>query len=138
MGGRLMSIWLATVLLPSYLMVICMIFRLLGTILLIFLAPLYQTSLYIGVAIMRFFVSWQFGTGFSWTSQHMNITGKISSTFFIGLGVGSLSSPPLAGWLFILSPMNVIYAIAVMVLLQVVVVGAMWGVTRGVKWSGSR
>ena len=60
-------------------------------------------------------------------------TGSLS-----GLGVGSLSSPPLAGWLFILSPMNVIYAVAVMVLLQVVVVGAMWGVTRGVKCSGSR
>jgi len=136
--GRLMSIWLATLMLPSSLLVICMVACFLGTILLIFLAPLYHTSLYIGVAIMGFFISWQFGTGFSWTSQHMNITGKLSSIFFIGLGVGSLSSPPLAGWLFILSPMNVIYAIAVMVLLQVVVVGAMWGVTRGVKCSGSR
>ena len=82
--GRLMSIWLATVLLPSSLLVICMLSCLVGTVLLIFLAPLYSTSLYTGVAIMGFFVSWQFGTGFSWTSQHMNITGKISSIFFIG------------------------------------------------------
>lgn len=131
--GRLMSIWLATVLLPSSLLVICMLSCLLGTVLLIFLAPLYSSSLYIGVAIMGFFVSWQFGTGFSWTSQHMNITGRISSIFFIGLGVGSLSSPPLAGWLFILSPMNVIFAVAVMIVIQVVVVGAMWVVTRGGK-----
>jgi len=131
--GRLMSIWLATVLLPSSLLVICMLSCLVGTVLLIVLAPLYSTSLYTGVAIMGFFVSWQFGTGFSWTSQHMNITGKISSIFFIGLGVGSLSSPPLAGWLFIISPMNVIYAVAVMVIIQVVIVGAMWMVTRGIK-----
>ena len=82
--GRLMSIWLATVILPSSLLIICMISCLLGTILLIFLAPLYHTSLYVGVAIMGFFVSWQFGTGFSWTSQYMNITGKLSSIFFIG------------------------------------------------------
>ena len=82
--GRLMSIWLATVLLPSSLLVICMLSCLLGTVLLIFLAPLYSSSLYSGVAIMGFFVSWQFGTGFSWTSQHMNITGRISSIFFIG------------------------------------------------------
>lgn len=131
--GRLMSIWLATVVLPSSLLVICMISCLLGTILLIFLAPLYHTSLYVGVAILGFFVSWQFGTGFSWTSQYMNITGKLSSIFFIGLGVGSLSSPPLAGWLFILNPMNIIYAVAVMVLLQVGTVGAMWVVTRGAQ-----
>merc|ERR1719402_1301051 len=117
-----LSIWLATVLLPSSLLVICMLSCLLGTVLLIFLAPLYSSSLYIGVAIMGFFVSWQFGTGFSWTSQHMNITGRISSIFFIGLGVGSLSSPPLAGWLFMLGPMNVIYSVAAMILIQVVTV----------------
>ena len=51
-----------------------------------------------------------------------------------GLGVGSLSSPPLAGWLFMLSPMNVMYAVAGMVALQVLTVAAMWGVTRG--WPG--
>merc|ERR1719244_2124371 len=116
-------------------MIICMLACVLGTVLLIFLAPLYHISLYTGVAIMGFFLSWQFGTGFSWTSQHMNITGRLSSIFFIGLGVGSLSSPPLAGWLFILSPMNVIFAVAVMVVIQVVVVGAMWVVTRGGKWA---
>ena len=48
-----------------------------------------------------------------------------------GLGVGSLSSPPLAGWLFMLSPMNIIYAVAVMVAIQVLTVATMWGVTRG-------
>eukprot|EP00092_Neocalanus_flemingeri_P019142 GFUD01020736.1.p1 GENE.GFUD01020736.1~~GFUD01020736.1.p1 ORF type:complete len:479 (-),score=106.16 GFUD01020736.1:18-1454(-) len=131
--GRLASIFLSTVLLPSTLLAVCMLACLLGTILLIFLAPIFHISLYTGVAIMGFFLSWQFGTGFSWTSQHMNITGRLSSVFFIGLGVGSLSSPPLAGWLFILSPMNVIYAVAVMVTAQVVTVGAMWAVTRGFK-----
>ena len=88
---------------------------------------------------MGFFASWQFGTGFSWTSHHMNITGRLSSIFFIGddllfffltrfetnflfsgLGVGSLASPPLAGWLFLLQPLNVLWLVFVMVLLQVV------------------
>ena len=64
----------------------------------------------------------------------MNITGRLSSIFFIGdelphlilikfplpgLGVGSLSSPPLAGWLFLLQPLNVLWLVFVMVLLQV-------------------
>ena len=81
---------------------------------------------------MGFFASWQFGTGFSWTSHHMNITGRLSSIFFIGdkttlskfiliagLGVGSLSSPPLAGWLFLLQPLNVLWLVLGMVLIQV-------------------
>jgi MFS family permease len=91
---------------------------------------------------MGFFVSWQFGTGFSWTSHHMNITGRLSSIFFIGLGVGSLASPPLAGWLFQLQPLAVLHLVLAMVLLQVAVapalslpqvatVGSMWLVTRG-------
>ena len=48
-----------------------------------------------------------------------------------GLGVGSLSSPPLAGWLFQQSPMLVIYLAMVMVSLQTVTVVVMWAVTRG-------
>lgn len=128
--GRLMSVWLAATLFPRTIMIICMLACVVGTVLLIFLAPLYHISLYTGVAIMGFFLSWQFGTGFSWTSQHMNITGRLSSIFFIGLGVGSLSSPPLAGWLFMLGPMNVIYSVAAMILIQVVTVIGMCIATR--------
>merc|ERR1712154_363770 len=100
------------------------------TLLLMFLAPVYYISLYCGVAVMGFFVSWQFATGFSWTSHHMNITGKLSSVFFIGLGIGSLSSPPLAGWVFMLSPLNVLYTVGVMVTLQCLAVLFMWTVAR--------
>ena len=83
--GRLASIFLATAILPSTLLVVSTLACLLGTILLIFLAPIFHISLYTGVAIMGFFISWQFGTGFSWTSHHMNITGRLSSIFFIGM-----------------------------------------------------
>lgn len=129
--GRLASILLASRLLPSTLLVICMAASTFGAVLLTILAPIYHLSLYCGVAIMGFFVSWQFGTGFSWTSHHMNITGRLSSIFFIGLGVGSLASPPLAGWLFQLQPLAVLHLVLAMVLLQVATVGSMWLVTRG-------
>ena len=151
--GRFASILLAMKLLPSTLLVLCMFGCTIAAVFLIILAPVYHLSLYTGVgllplislsllsslqvAFMGFFVSWQFGTGFSWTSHHMNITGRLSSIFFIGddlsffltgsfykcplagLGVGSLSSPPLAGWLFLLQPLNVLWLVFVMVLLQV-------------------
>ena len=100
--GRLISTWLSTFLQPSSLLPLGMGGCLLGnppthpslwhlsagTLLLLLLAPSYSLSLYCGVTIMGLFVSWQFATGFSWTSHHMNITGRLSSIFFIGLGVG--------------------------------------------------
>jgi hypothetical protein len=82
--GRLASILLSTAVLPSTLLAVCMLACLLATLLLIFLAPIFHISLYTGVAIMGFFISWQFGTGFSWTSRHINITGRLSSIFFLG------------------------------------------------------
>ena len=82
--GRLTSTFLSPLLLPHTLLIICMVGCFFSSLLLMFLAPVYYISLYCGVAVMGFFVSWQFATGFSWTSHHMNITGKLSSVFFIG------------------------------------------------------
>ena len=90
--GRLASILLSTAVLPSTLLAVCMLACLLGTLLLIFLAPIFHISLYTGVAIMGFFISWQFGTGFTWTSHHINITGRLSSIFFLGKQWWSASS----------------------------------------------
>lgn len=123
--GRLVSILLATRFLPSTLLCGSTVCCLAASLLLVVLAPHYAISLYCGVAIMGFFVSWQFGTGFSWTSQHMNITGRLSSIFFIGLGLGSLSSPPLAGLLFSMEPMSVLYLVALMVAIQASTVAAL-------------
>jgi len=128
--GRLTSTFLSPLLLPHTLLIICMVGCFFSSLLLMFLAPIYYVSLYCGVAVMGFFVSWQFATGFSWTSHHMNITGKLSSVFFIGLGIGSLSSPPLAGWVFMLSPLNVLYTVGVMVTIQCLAVLFMWTVAR--------
>ena len=82
--GRLVSTFLSTVVLPSKLVIISMLGCILSTCLLLFLAPHYYISLYVGVAFMGFFLSWQFAAAFSWTSHHMNTTGKLSSIFFIG------------------------------------------------------
>ena len=148
--GRLASTFLSTVILPSRLVIISMLGALLSSCLLMFLAPIYYISLYTGVAIMGFFVSWQFAAAFSWTSHHINITGKLSSIFFIGntsliekifdlkysllgLGIGSLASPPLAGFMFMLSPMYVIYTVSVMVLIQCAAVACMYLVSNGAE-----
>jgi len=128
--GRLASIFLATRFLPSTLLCSSTLCCLVASVVLILLAPHYSVSLYLGVAIIGFFVSWQFGTGFSWTSHHMDITGGLSSIFFIGLGVGSLSSPPFAGYLFAFDPMSMLYLVSAMILLQVGTVSLLWLVSR--------
>ena len=46
-----------------------------------------------------------------------------------GLGLGSLSSPPLAGHLFTLDPMSVLYLVVGMVLVQVLTVTITWFIT---------
>ena len=48
----------------------------------------------------------------------------------IGLGIGSLSSPPLAGWLFMLNPMYVMYSVGVMVFLQRLAVISMYVISN--------
>ena len=83
-AGRLASIYMSTQWLPSTMSATCTLACLLASLLLVGLAPLYHLGLYAGVVLMGFFVSWQFGSGFSWTSHHMNITGRTSSIFFIG------------------------------------------------------
>ena len=49
---------------------------------------------------------------------------------YTGLGIGSLSSPPLAGWVFMISPLNVLYTVGGMVCLQCLAVLTMWLVAR--------
>merc|ERR1712107_809446 len=46
---------------------------------------------------------------------------------------GKSLPPPLAGWLFLLQPLNVLWLVLGMVLIQVVTVAIMWLVTRGLS-----
>ena len=71
----------------------------------------YAVGLYVGTAIIGFFVSWQFGACFSWVAAKMNVTGRVSCVFFIGCGAGSLVMPPLVGYTFTssLGTMSIMY-----------------------------
>ena len=57
-------------------------------------------ALYLGTATLGFFISWQFGSAFSWVAKKRNITGRLSSIFFIGCGFGGLVTPPVSGFFF--------------------------------------
>ncbi len=50
-------------------------------------------------AALGFFIASEFGSGYSWVAQKMDITGKLSPVFFIGCGIGETKMPPL--WIVI-------------------------------------
>jgi hypothetical protein len=82
--GRLVSVVLARLLQPAALVCTATAACLLAAFLLLLLAPGHVGGFYAGLAGMGFFVSWQFGTGFSWTARHASLTGRLSSLLFIG------------------------------------------------------
>jgi hypothetical protein len=57
---------------------------LLAALFLLLMAPTLAPGFYAGLAALGFFVSWQFGTCFSWAARHVNLTGRLSSLLFIG------------------------------------------------------
>merc|ERR1719228_385310 len=91
-----------------------------AAVFLCFLGGSSAISLYIGTAVLGFFISWQFGACFSWVAKKKNITGRLSSIFFIGCGCGSLVTPPLSGFFFFtaLGPMSIIYLTLAFCILQ--------------------
>ncbi len=46
----------------------------------------------LGTASLGFFIASQFGSGYSWVAQKMDITGRLSPVFFIGCGIGKAES----------------------------------------------
>ena len=81
--GRLVSVPLARRYQPAALVSTATAACLLAAFLLLLLAHS-AAGFYVGLAAMGFFVSWQFGTCFSWAARHACLTGRLSSLLFIG------------------------------------------------------
>ena len=80
---------------------------------------------------MNYELSSGFGKLFNFSkSLHAVYMSETEHVALTGLGIGSLSSPPLAGWVFMLSPLNVLYTVGVMVTIQCLAVLFMWTVAR--------
>ena len=100
MCGRLVSALIAAFVAPRNMILMSLTLCIGAAIFLCVMGGSSATSLYIGTAVLGFFISWQFGSCFSWVAKKKNITGRLSSIFFIGCGFGSLVTPPLSGFFF--------------------------------------
>ena len=132
MVGRILSAFFAYLIRPRNMIIISLITCLCASLVLSTLAASSVAGLYIGTCALGFFISWQFGAGFSWVAQEIDITGRISSIFFIGCGFGSSVTPSVSGFLFTssLGPMSIIYMTQSLCVLQCSVFAAMWLLSR--------
>jgi len=132
MCGRLASAVVAGFILPRTMIVVSLTNCVLAAILLCAVAGTSMYGLYIGTAWIGFFVSWQFGAAFSWVATKVNITGNLSSLFFVGCGFGSLATPPLSGYIFTssLGPMSIMYLTLIFCVLQCTLFLSMYLLSR--------
>ena len=100
MFGRLVSALIAAFVTPRNMILMSLALCIGAAIFLCIHGGSNAISLYVGTAVLGFFISWQFGSCFSWVAKKKNITGRLSSIFFIGCGFGSLVTPPLSGFFF--------------------------------------
>ncbi|TRY63094.1 hypothetical protein TCAL_00469 [Tigriopus californicus] len=132
MTGRIVSVLLGGFVKPRNMIFASSGCCISASILLIAVGTSNKFGLYIGTAILGFFVSWQFGSCYSWISQKGDITGRISPIFFLGCGFGSSIFPPLSGFVFnsALGPMGILYLTLMATLCQFVIYATMWALSR--------
>eukprot|EP00090_Calanus_glacialis_P002229 TRINITY_DN11674_c0_g1_i1.p1 TRINITY_DN11674_c0_g1~~TRINITY_DN11674_c0_g1_i1.p1 ORF type:complete len:456 (-),score=102.67 TRINITY_DN11674_c0_g1_i1:161-1528(-) len=131
MFGRLVSALIAAFVTPRNMILMSLALCIGAAIFLCIHGGSNAISLYVGTAVLGFFISWQFGSCFSWVAKKKNITGRLSSIFFIGCGFGSLVTPPLSGFFFTsIGPMSIIYLTLGFCILQSLLFLSLWSLAR--------
>ncbi|XP_075243439.1 sodium-dependent glucose transporter 1A-like [Convolutriloba macropyga] len=132
MSGRILSIFIAKFIEPSRLVVISLSTCLLASIFLTIVSDFSAIGLYLGTFVVGFFLASEFGGCVNWTAKKIDITGKVSSAFFAGCGVGGALTPILCGYLFdsSLGPMSIMYLACFSCVLQCVIFAGAWTVAR--------
>ena len=60
---------------------------------------LYKKIIFV-LGLLGYFVSWQFGSCYSWIARKGDITGLLAPLFLIGCGTGGSIFPPVTGAVF--------------------------------------
>ena len=65
----------------------------------LFLKILLYKNIFV-LGLLGYFVSWQFGSCYSWIARKGDITGLLAPLFLIGCGTGGSIFPPVTGAVF--------------------------------------
>ncbi len=94
--GRLLSIWAAVKMSQKKILPIALVGSLVSISILLFL-PVSIASLWISPIALGFFMAPIFPTAFSWTSQSIPLSGKLTGILFLGDSIGAMLLPWLVG-----------------------------------------
>ena len=150
MLGRFSSVILAYFIKPRHMTMSATAGCAVGSIVLIAFGTVSKYGLYIGTGnweliiplifmswtilpgIVGYFVSWQFGSTYSWVAKKIDITGRIAPLFYFGCGFGSAVMAPLSGFVFTSAsgPVGMLYLALATVTFQACVYAGMWLLAR--------
>jgi len=133
MAGRIASIFVSKVIRPRNMIFMSLITCVASAIALVAVGGVTKTGLYAGAGFLGFFVSWQYGSCYSWVAQKGDISGRPASIFFIGCGAGSLVFPALSGFVFSSSwwgPQGVLHLTLIACLMQCAVYSTMYFISK--------
>ncbi len=118
-AGRLLAIPIATVWQPRRILWVNLVGAL-ASLGLIVLLPGATWALWGGAMGVGLFLASTFPTMFSLAERHLPVSGKLTSTFFMGIGLGGMTLPWLIGQLFDgVGPRSVMWVILLDVILAI-------------------
>ena len=133
MAGRITSIFVSKLLKPRTMIFCSLVTCIISAILIVSFGTTSQYGLYAGTGLLGFFVSWQYGSCYSWVAQKIDITGRIAPVFFIGCGAGGLVFPTLSGFVFTWDgwgPVGILHLTLIICIAQCVVFGVMYALSK--------
>jgi len=135
MTGRVTGIFISKVLKPRTMIFISLVACIGSSIILvIFGAPSTDENskyygVYIGTCLLGYFVSWQFGSCYSWIARKGDITGLLAPLFLIGCGTGGSIFPPVTGAVFrseTWGPVGILYLTLIFCIIQSLLYSVMY------------
>lgn len=133
MVGRITSIFVSKVVKPRTMVVCSLVTCIASSIVIVSCGTTSQYGVYAGTGLLGFFISWQYGSCYSWIAQKLDITGPIAPVFFIGCGAGGLVFPPLSGFVFTWDkwgPVGILHLTLIVCVIQCLVFAAMYAISR--------
>ena len=107
--GRICGVPLSIFLSPRTMLIGDLCMQLLAYILMLFVRH-HSLIMWVSTAFAGLGMATVMGTGFLWAADHVQITGRVSSVFFVASSLGSTLNPIIVGYLFDNhSPVWVIY-----------------------------
>ena len=124
LAGRIVSIPLSIVLSPVVMVTTYMTATTVTLVLTLFVAFYKPVLLWFAVSLVGFCLATTFGTTILWTSQHMQVTGSVSSVLVCGFSAGLMTAGAVAGYLFeAYSPFWVLYLSLIASFVQLLLFG---------------